>query len=283
MYNKNASNKEIYETHNSLIINDNKFLPWKKTNTDVSWKCKDIEIFLMNMDYWLVKYPDGEFSISIPDYQSLINLVTLTVKPNLEKESMQSGFTLNEKHFVIYPSLKKSCYPDVSPTFFVDEKKRTSSDAHIEAEAQYQKLIAKPIELEPISVIFEDILEIAKKYFLYDEEYGIYINNIFEKDIEKLQIIRDLIHILPKSLLFNAFGLNSNYTFKDFADILNVWMHNSPDLLPIELLKLVVDFTCKTWDVKSYFLLDSLDEREKIRVSLENLQNKLQSSIDLLK
>lgn len=133
-----------------------------------------------------------------------------------------------------------------------------------------------------ISSLFSDVLEAAVKYFSFHELYGIYVHESIE-DREKLTELLSLLGCLPIDEIFDLLRLEKDiHTEIDIADMLNVWMHNAPEILPELILNKVVSHTKKSWGIDKFSCVE-LNDKQNIINELQSMQDKIAKIISNIK
>lgn len=136
-------------------------------------------------------------------------------------------------------------------------------------------------ETESVAYLYSDILSVAVKHFAFNEDYGLHLGSKHHE--EKTYKLIDLINYIPENDLYDLFGLESSFhDGNDLADILNVWMHTAPEMLPEIILNEVAAHTKDLWEIEN-FSCSELNDKQNIINKLESIQKNIQNILDKLR
>jgi hypothetical protein len=136
-------------------------------------------------------------------------------------------------------------------------------------------------DTESVAYLYSDILSVAIKHFYFDEDYGLHLGAKHYE--EKTYKLIDLIYYIPENDLYDLFGLERSFhDGNDLADILNVWMHTAPEMLPEIILNEVAVHTKDLWEIEN-FSCRELNDKQNIINKLESIQENIQNILSKLR
>lgn len=143
-------------------------------------------------------------------------------------------------------------------------------------------------DTESVAYLYSDILSVAVKHFSFDEDYGLHLGSKHHE--EKTYKLIDLINYIPENDLYDLFGLERSFhDGNDLADILNVWMHTAPEMLPEIILNEVVVHTKDLWEIENFsweienFSYSELNDKQNIINKLESIQENIKNILSKLR